>query len=191
MKRFLWAVLVTFSGMLFAADSEPEYRLRLDKNNVATITLPNNPTLEKRLRADLGYEEDASAIVGAVLDLNDDHHVDFLVRSSASLCGTGGCPYSIIDGKQPRVLGQVFGNPLLIDRQKIHGYPVIHAYWHLSAAEGNFTKYVFDGATYVAVVAVSLTTESVVKLFDVLNNVPRYNDQQAQPGSSPNITSKP
>lgn len=174
--------------MLFAADAEPGYWLRLDKNNVAMITLPNNPTLEKQLRAELGYE-DVSAIVGAVLDLNDDHNVDFLVRSSESLCGTGGCPYNIIDGKQQRVLGQIFGNPLIIDQQKIHGYPVIHTYWHTSAADGIFTTYVFDGKTYVKVVGILLTTESVVNLFELLDKTLRYNDQQAQPGASPDVNS--
>lgn len=101
-------------------------------------------------------------------DLNGDGAEDFLIVSASSLCGTGGCPYVLVDGKTMRQLGEFFGSPILIADQKINNYPVIQSYSHLSAGSGNFTTYVYDGSNYQIVSQVYLAGESVEALFKSL-----------------------
>jgi hypothetical protein len=101
-------------------------------------------------------------------DLNGDGAEDFLIVSATSLCGTGGCPYALVNGKTMRQIGDFFGSPILISDQKINNFPVIQSYSHLSAWSGNFITYIYDGKKYQVVSQVYLIGESVEELFKSL-----------------------
>jgi hypothetical protein len=98
-------------------------------------------------------------------DLNGDGVEDLVIVSAINLCGTGGCPYALVDGKSMRQIGDFFGSPILISDQKINDYPVIQSYSHISAWSGNFTTYIYDGKKYQVVSEVYLIGESVEALF--------------------------
>jgi hypothetical protein len=153
-----------------ASASGAEFLLRIDREEAYPIQLPN-PDIEKEVRGLCEYEK-SDPTVGFVLDLNDDKKNDYLVQANESLCGTGGCPYEIIDGASGKAIGSVFGNPVIIDSKKVQGYSVIHTYGHMNAGTGIFGTLVFDGGKYVEVAGISLTSESLVELFNIINKVP-------------------
>jgi len=98
-------------------------------------------------------------------DLNGDSQGEYLIVAAGSLCGTGGCPYALVDGRSLRRIGDFFGSPILVADQKINSYPVIQSYSHASAGSGTFTTYVYDGKEYQAVSTIFLVGESVDELF--------------------------
>jgi hypothetical protein len=116
----------------------------------------------------LGYDS-AKGVRGIQEDWNGDGSVDTLVVSSENLCGTGGCPYDLIDGKSGRKIGELFGGPIFIHFQKINGWPVLTMYGHSSAESGTYTCMVYDGTKYVNVSGVMLYDRSVTELFNNLN----------------------
>lgn len=91
-----------------------------------------------------------------VSDLNGDGVPDYLIVASPVICGTGGCPYVLVDGKSNRAIGEFFGAIALID-QKINKYPVIQAISKLDIAAVTVSTYVFDGRYY------RLTASSVLE----------------------------
>jgi hypothetical protein len=118
-----------------------------------------------------------------VFDFNGDHVEDYLVQSSERLCGTGGCLYSLVDGKTKKRMGDFFGSPILILDQKINRYPVIQSYGHLSADSGNFATYVFDGKKYQIVATVYVEGKSLEELFKGLSAFKKMKAAASKTGS--------
>lgn len=92
-----------------------------------------------------------------VKDLNGDGLHDYLIAAHPNLCGTGGCPYLLLDGKSRRSIGEFFGTIALLDR-KINGYPVIQSISKHDNAAITVSTYVFDGTAY-RLIATSLLEE--------------------------------
>ncbi len=138
----------------------------LDNSSVSQMELPAVGDIQNVLNQ-LGYDDNVFPYVFQK-DLNGDGAADFLIVSASSLCGTGGCPYALVDGKTMRQIGDFFGSPILISDQIINNYPVIQSYSHISAWSGNFTTYIYDGKKYQVVSEVYLTGESVEELFKIL-----------------------
>ena len=96
-----------------------------DEDAVRPIPLPSrvrDPVLDE-----LEYDSPDS-VKGVVVDLNHDGSADYIVQSAASLCGTGGCVYLLIDGGKNKIIGHLFGEPLYIQTEESHGYPAINSY---------------------------------------------------------------
>jgi hypothetical protein len=162
--------LLLFIVNAAASVNGADYAIRFDREEAYPVQLPT-PEIDKEIRAGFEYDK-SNSIVGFVLDLNGDRQNDYLVRANESLCGTGGCPYEIIEGSSNKSIGSIFGNPLIIDSKKIQGYSIIHTYGHSSVESGTFSTLVFDGGQYVEVSSIGLTSESLVELFNILNKVP-------------------
>jgi hypothetical protein len=82
-----------------------------------------------------------------VQDLNGDGVPDYLIAAHPDLCGTGGCPYLLVDGKSGQVIGDFFGTIALLDL-KINGYPVIQSVSKQNIAAITVLTHVFDGSCY-------------------------------------------
>jgi hypothetical protein len=166
MKIFFAAVLtgiISLGVFPVQADSNKPAGIWLDDLSVAPLPLPASGDIPDSLER-LEYLDEAIPN-SFQKDLNGDGLKDYLIISAGSLCGTGGCPYILVDGKSLRRIGDFFGSPILVAAQKINGYPVIHAYSHASAGSGTFTTHVYDGRAYRAVSSVFLAGESVDALF--------------------------
>jgi hypothetical protein len=163
-KRYAVVALIIWSLMsnAYAGQDKPSGML-LDNSSTSQVKLPAAGDIPNILDQ-LEYYDNAVPYV-LQKDLNGDGVEDFVIVSASSLCGTGGCPYALVDGKSMRKIGDFFGSPILISDQKINHYPVIQSYSHISAGSGNFTTYVYDGKTYQVVSEVYLVGESVEELF--------------------------
>lgn len=82
-----------------------------------------------------------------VRDLNGDGIPDYLFIAHPNICGTGGCPYVLVDGKSRHTIGEFFGSIVLLD-QKINGYPVIQTTSKYDITSVIVTTHVFDGKGY-------------------------------------------
>ena len=163
-------IILPLIGNAYAGQEKPSGIL-LDNSSMSQVRLPaagDIPDLLDRLE----YYDDAVPYVFQK-DLNGDGAEDFVIVSAVGLCGTGGCPYALVDGKSMRKIGDFFGSPILISDQKINYYPVIQSYSHVSAGSGNFTTYVYDGKKYEVVSEVYLMGESIEELFKRLDGYRR------------------
>ena len=104
----------------------------------------------------LGYRDNELSHA-YVSDMNGDGVPDYLIAAHPNLCGTGGCPYLLVDGKSVRTIGEFFGTVALLE-QKINGYPAIQAMTKLDNTAVTVSTYVFDGKIY-RLVASSLLEE--------------------------------
>jgi hypothetical protein len=155
-------VLLAFTVSANAAEKAPT-GIWLDDTSMSEMKLPASGDIPDLLD---DFEYDENEILKAyVSDLNGDGAEDFLVESSKRLCGTGGCLYTLIEGKAKKRVGDFFGSPILILDSKINGYPVVQSYGHLSAESGSFATYVFDGKRYQIVSNISVSGKSLEELF--------------------------
>jgi len=166
MKVKISAVFVSILFLLFhpaRAENKEPLGIWLDSSSMSPLKLPASGGIPDILDR---FEYPADAVPYAFQkDLNGDGKKEFLIAASAGQCGTGGCPYAMVDGRSLRRIGDFFGSPILVAGQKINGYPVIQTYSHASAGSGTFTTYVHDGKEYRTVSAVFLAGESVDELF--------------------------
>lgn len=133
--------------------------------------------LPERIRSNhelsvLEYDGDQAGYRGLRVDLNRDNTPDYIVASSPSLCGNGGCNYLLFDGADFRVVGLLFGNPVFGRAIWINGYRVINVYGRMNADSGRYATYVFDGESYVNVSTVTLSGEDLHVLFEELREIP-------------------
>jgi len=149
MKLFC-LVLVSFILPLPLMAESP-YLVKINRGSVGLVRLSNS-SLEDQVRANLEIGE-SSPLLGAIVDINNDQVFDYLIcgptSGSDSQCGTGGCPFIIVDGRRQTVIGYIFGSPILIDRNSTKGYFDINAYTSLNASAGNFITFKFNGEAYV------------------------------------------
>jgi hypothetical protein len=129
------------------------------------------------VRVELEYGP-SDSLRGTVVDLNHDGTPDYIVRSAASLCGTGGCLYLLIDGAKEKIIGQVFGEPLYIHVAGSHGYPTITSYAHMSVGSGSYTTWTFDGQAYQQASSRSVEGASLDSLLAVLQSIPVWRPRQ-------------
>jgi hypothetical protein len=163
-KRYAIVALIVLSLIGSAyADQKKRSGVLIDNASVSRVKLPTGGDIPNLLDQLEFYDYAVPYVFQK--DLNGDGVEDFLIVSAASLCGTGGCPYALVDGKSMRQVGDFFGSPILISDQKINHYPVIQSYSHIGAGSGNFTTYVYDGQKYQVVSEVYLIGESIEELF--------------------------
>ncbi len=158
-------LIVLLMSNALAAETRPE-GIWLDYLSMSRITLPQKGDIPYLL-ADFEYPRNEKTNVFRY-DFNRDGIEDYFVESWKSLCGTGGCPYALVDGKTKKRIGDFFGSPILLLDQRINGFPVIQSYGHLSVDSGGFTTYVFDGRKYQVVSSVYVEGKSLERLFKEL-----------------------
>jgi hypothetical protein len=111
---------------------------------------------------------------GAAADLNGDDIDDYILQGDREVCGTGGCPYAVVDGASAAPIGLIYGNPVVVRAQSTRGFLDIETYSHGSATSGSFTSYAFDGSQYVARSTRQLRGGEVKELFSSLDEIPRW-----------------
>ncbi|MEO5358838.1 MAG: hypothetical protein H7843_00155 [Nitrospirota bacterium] len=102
-----------------------------------------------------------------VRDLNRDGVPDYLFVAHPNICGTGGCPYVLVDGKSRHAIGEFFGSIVLLD-QKINGYPVIQATSKYDITSVTVTTHVFDGKDYKVVALFLLEERGIAKWKEII-----------------------
>ena len=147
----------------------------LTSETVRAITVP--PSARDIVLAELEYDA-TDSVQGTVVDLNRDGSTDYIVRSAGSLCGTGGCVYLVVDGARGQVIGQLFGEPLYVQAEESHGYPLITSYAHMNAASGNYTTWTFDGREFKRAGSRAVAGASLDSLFAILALIPAWKPPQ-------------
>jgi len=162
----LTATFLFFAPVVSAEEKSPS-GVWIDHESFSELRLPSAGDIP-HLLLDFEYLENETP-KAFVTDFNGDGIDDYLVQSSNRLCGNGGCPYALVDGKTKKRIGEFFGSPMLILDQKINGHPVIQCYAHLNAESGGFATWVFEGKKYQIVSSVYLEGKSVQELFKKMN----------------------
>jgi len=145
--------------------------VRFDRQAMTELELPLSGDVPSLL-ADFDYYE-TRKVKGKKIDLNGDGTEDIIVEADSSICGTGGCPYAILEGLTYKRIATLFGNPVILSDERINGYPVISSYAHMNAESGNYSVLVFDGNKYKEVSRLLLKGDSLVELFKEINKLTR------------------
>ena len=135
------------------------------------ITVPSRT--RNIVLAALDYEP-TDTVKGAVVDLNRDGSPDYIIDSAPRLCGTGGCPYLIVDGAKEGIIARLFGAALYIQAEESHGYPTITSYYHMGAESVTYTRWAFDGREFRQTSSRPLAGASLDSLFAVLRRIPTW-----------------
>ena len=97
-------------------------------------------------------------------DLNDDGAEEYFVQSAPTLCGNGGCPYAIFDGRTLAYLEQVFGNVIREREERFKGWAVLECFAHLSASSTTYGVFAFAGSAYARVSSLELPASVATRL---------------------------
>jgi hypothetical protein len=179
---FVIALGLLLSVNVTTQQSAPKAPWVLDSIDAIPISIPAE--VRRTVPPDLEYR-DSDIIRGVLFDLNGDGTDDYIIQSAPGLCGTGGCPYLIVDGAKRKGLGQVFGNPLYVHSERTRGYLVIETYSHQGAESGEDTIYSFDGNAYVPQSQRLLEGSAVDDLFTALSRIPRWRPRPDSGRGSP------
>ena len=169
MKIFILILLLLLgvSSSLLSAEYKPTGQW-IDRQSMVTADLPQAGDIPYLL-LDFEYKNNEKP-KAYKFDFNSDGTEDFLVESSDSLCGTGGCPYALIDGASQKRIGDFFGSPLLFHKSKINDWPIVHSYAHLSFSSGNYSVFVFGNSKYNEVARITLKEKSISDYFESINH---------------------
>lgn len=99
-----------------------------------------------KLRDALEYGE-TEAVRAFDLDLNGDGKPERFVLAAEKLCGTGGCPYALLDGKTGAEIGGFFGSLIVLDRRE-NGWAVIQTLGKNEEGMSSLTTYSFQRVQY-------------------------------------------
>jgi hypothetical protein len=161
--RFL-VIAIIYGFQIYSQDIFEDRDFKFESSQAVWVKLPEGVSFEPDYPQDsLDYHKSVQ------VDLDGDGIPENLW---VNLCGTGGCVYTIQKGQDGKYIGEIFGNPVIVRKQKINDMPVINSYSHDSAASGDYFCYVFDGDEYVLVSKIYLSDETVRYLFEKLKEIP-------------------
>lgn len=157
--------MIYFYGLsIYAQNIYDPSDFQFNSTQAVWVKLPEGVNFEP------GYPQDSLDFHKSVqIDLDGD---DISENLWVNLCGTGGCVYTIQRGKDMKYIGEVFGSPVIVRKQKINNMPVINAYSHDSATSGNYFCYIFNDDEYELVSKIYLFDETVRYLFEKLKDIP-------------------
>jgi len=92
-------------------------------------------------------DDDGRPVRSVSIDLNADGITEKFVPNEF-LCGTGGCPWLIIDERSGKLIGTPFGSSIVITEDVVNGYRVLEAHGSLGAADPVTDIYEFSDGTY-------------------------------------------
>jgi hypothetical protein len=100
-----------------------------------------------RIRDALGYD-DEGPVRAYDVDLDGDGKAERFIIGTAKLCGDGGCPFALLDGRTQKDIGTFFGNLIVLDR-KDNGWTVVQTLGRGDeAGMSNLTTYTFQRVQY-------------------------------------------
>ncbi len=111
-------------------------------------------------------------VKGVHADLNGDGTDDYLVQGT--MCGTGGCPCVVYNGRTHAKIGDVFGSMIIVRAETTRDSANIDTYSYLSAQAGTVTSFVFDGESYVVKSRQQAEGQLVQDLFAGWQQIPRW-----------------
>ena len=139
----------SLKGKLIRYDELKHQRVRQDGDVPAALTA-------------LDYEKDELPFVH-VEDFNGDGVSDFMLGTpNGRLCGTAGCPYSLIDGRSLKNIGDFFGTVAVL-KKRINRFPVVQTVSRRDVAATNLHTFVYDGRTYRVVSHALLDARGIVE----------------------------
>lgn len=136
----LFAAAAFTSALVDAADRGRGTLLRHSDFRPSMIALTADD------RAFLGYAVDSLPLAQRV-DIDDDGIPDVFVVAHASLCGTGGCPVLLLDGRSGHRLGEFFGTIAVLE-QREHGRAVIQVLSRRDIERTGIETHAFNGLHY-------------------------------------------
>lgn len=96
----------------------------------------------------LEYPPGSETILAYTFDANGDEEVDYIVASPGGiLCGTGGCPYVLVDGGSGVALGEFFGTVAILNTT-MNGYRAVQVLSKRDLESATLQTYVFNGKAY-------------------------------------------
>lgn len=127
--RRLRATRAWLLALLVTGVSAAEERWWVSPGTAEPVRLPADIADSSAVQLDLEYASDEEPeFLGAARDLNRDGAMDWVLRSHASLCGTGGCTFLVIDGATRQPKGkELFGFLVRETGAFIDGWPVLEA----------------------------------------------------------------
>jgi hypothetical protein len=153
-----------YSVSFFAQNITESSDFKFDPTFAVWVELPEG----MRFEPDYPSKDSLNFHKCVQIDLDDDGIPENLW---VNLCGTGGCVFTIHGGKDGKYLGEIFGDPVIVRKQKINEMPVINTYSHDSAASGDYYCYIFNGEEYVMVSEVYLLEETITNLFEKFKSI--------------------
>ena len=122
--------------------------------------IPGSPASADAL-VSLEYPNNSTEVLAHKLDVNGDGVDDYIVASyQNSLCGTGGCPYAVLDGRSGREIGSFFGYVAVL-ATKVNGSSVIQVISKRSIDSSGLSTYVYGREGYQLVSHSILQAEGV------------------------------
>lgn len=108
-----------------------------------------------------GFEPEtdgAGRMLIARADLDGDGVAEFVIRGASRTCGTGGCPFHVLDGRSRRSAGELLGWRVWAAPQPGSARPLVCTLSHVGAGRTSLATFVMREGT--------LTQEAVVTLDD-------------------------
>lgn len=132
----------------------------LDESKFSITRIRGGPASAEALFSQ-EYPANSTEVLAHGLDINGDGVEDHTVASYRnSLCGTGGCPYVLLDGRSGREIGSFFGSVAVLTA-KVNGYAVIQVIGKRSIDSSSLTTHVYDRGSYHLVSYSILQAEGV------------------------------
>ena len=135
MKIFYFSFIIMLSVHICFAQDSSSYRIFFTTQSAKIDTI-NSPEAESQ-----------SVTYTVLLDLNGDKKPERFEADGVN-CGSGGCPWTIYDGKTNKEMGTVEGVIVYILKEKTNGFPLIETYWKMGCCEAAVHYYAFDKKNY-------------------------------------------
>lgn len=132
----------------------------LDASKFSTTRIPGGTAWADAL-VFLEYPGDSTEVLAHKRDLNGDGVDDYVVASHGHiLCGTGGCPFVVLDGRSGREIGSFFGYVAVLTA-KANGHSVIQVISKRSTDSSGLSTYVYRAGNYQLVSHAILQADGV------------------------------
>jgi len=116
------ALMATCCSIVNASDETLYSGIKLTETAFKKKKLPSSKALDSII-AEQEYDDDVPKVF--TKDINGDGKVDYFIVTSDSLCGTGGCGYTLVDGKTLSKIGEFFGTEPIVSDSKVNNHAVI------------------------------------------------------------------
>jgi hypothetical protein len=156
MRIFCLLIVMLSTGLCFSQNNSP-YRIFFTTQSAKIDTLND---------VDQDSTDEITPFTYTVtIDLNGDGVPEKFI-ADGNMCGSGGCPWIIYDGKTNSVLGEVDGIIVYILKKKQNGFPLIETYWKLGGSNATVYYYTFINKKYKKVRGKSLDEQGMEEYFD-------------------------
>lgn len=140
---FLGAWLVVTASAFGADPAPPGWLVMHDAFRPAELA---RSFANDKLRDTLAYAE-TGPVRAFDFDLDGDGRPERFIVGNEALCGSGGCPFALLDGKTRREIGSFFGTLILLARHE-NGWSVVQTMTKSDQGMTQLTTYSFRLAQY-------------------------------------------